>query len=908
MYGEHMIAARILLVGILSMVSASAQLVRQANSSLTLPQTLPPATGYTAENALGSLTFTRPIALRSLRDVTNKLFVVERGGTIQLVDLTGNTKSTFLNLTTYLSGQGTPIYTSSEGGLLSMALHPNYNVNGYFFVFYSFNSTSATSSQLHQRVARLQATGTPGNYNAATTVNTATHTALITQRDEAGNHNGGDLHFGADGYLYISLGDEGAQYDGSDNARRIAKDFLGGIARIDVDLKPGSIPPNAHSQANSTAYPSAITPGTYAVPPDNPYIGLTTWNGYTFAALAVRTEWWSHGFRNPWRMTFDVPTGRLFVADVGQDDWEEISIVTRGANGGWSWREGLSAHTPAVAPTSPPAGWSALSPIYDYPHPGTTSSVTTEFRGNSVTGGIIYRGTRLTELTGRYVFADYVSGRVWSLQDTGAATWTPALLFSEAANVISSFGHDPRNGDVLYTTLTSTGQVKRLVRTFSAGTPPPATLTATGAFSSLASLTPQAGIVAYEPNVGFWSDHALKRRWFSIPSVSGKMIWSADGVWNFPAGQVWIKHFDIDTTRGNPATRRRLETRFLVRNSSGAYGLTYKWRSDNSEADLVGESGLNEAINITDNGSPLTQTWRYPSRTECLTCHNANAGFALGFDTRQLNRLNTFGAQSQNQLAALSGAGYFTGAISAPDTLPALAPLTDTTQSVEWRVRSWLAANCAGCHRPGGSPGNWDARASTLTDAAAIINGVLINTGADAANRFTVPGDAAHSVVLRRLRGDPGYAKMPPLSSSITDQAAVDLITEWIGTLMARPTFTSWQVANFGSSVLLEAAAGADPDKDGVVNEREYLLGTNPMLPSADVVPSGVLGAGQFSVTCPQLPNRSVVLESSTDLSGWSLIDSPENRPLVPSLEGTRTIVLPADMSHRYVRLRVTGP
>ena len=608
---------RIICTFLAAAACASAQLVREANTTLNLPATLPAASGYASENALGTLTFSNPICIRALPGVPDVLFVVERGGTLQRVNLNTNTKTTFLNLSGYLTAAGTPISTNGESGFLSVAFHPEYNQNGLFFMFYSFLH-SATGGQLHQRVARMQANGTPGNYNAATSANTATHTPLISQRDEASNHNGGDLHFGADGYLYISTGDEGAQYDGSDNGRRINKDFLAGIARIDVDMKPGSLPPNPHTQTNSASFASAVHAGTYTIPPDNPFIGLTTWNGFTFAANTVRTEWWSHGYRNPWRMSFDTPTGRLFVADVGQDNWEEVSIITRGANAGWSWREGAQTHTPATAPTTPPVGWTSVAPIYDYPHSGTSSSIATQFRGNSITGGVISRGTRLSELNGQYVFGDFVSGRIWALRDTGAARWTPALLMTAAANTVSSFGLDPRNGDVLYTTLTSTGQVRRIIRSFTGGTPPPATLSATGAFSSLTTLAPRPGIVAYEPNVSFWSDHAQKRRWFSIPALASKMAWSPDSAWTFPDGQVWIKHFDIETERGNAATKRRLETRFLVKNAAGAYGITYKWRADGTEADLVGDTGLDEALTIIENGSPVSQTWRYPSRTASI--------------------------------------------------------------------------------------------------------------------------------------------------------------------------------------------------------------------------------------------------------------------------------------------------
>ncbi len=209
-------------------LAAPGQLVRQANSTLTLPANLPSATGYTTQNALGSLTFTAPIDVASPPGVTNRLFVLERGTGIQIVNLDAMTKSTFMPLAAY---------TNSECGLLSMAFHPNYNQNGYFYLFYSLRISSLT----YQRVARFQATGTAGNYNAATTALASTVSPLITQRDEQDNHNGGDMAFGPDGYLYISVGDEGAQFDGSDNARRIAKDFLGHILRIDVDSKPGSL-------------------------------------------------------------------------------------------------------------------------------------------------------------------------------------------------------------------------------------------------------------------------------------------------------------------------------------------------------------------------------------------------------------------------------------------------------------------------------------------------------------------------------------------------------------------------------------------------------------------------------------------------------------------------------------------
>ncbi|HEX2747993.1 MAG TPA: PQQ-dependent sugar dehydrogenase, partial [Verrucomicrobiales bacterium] len=271
---------------------AQAQITRVPNTTLAMPAELPAATSFISENALGTLTFSLPLDIASMPGVTNRLFVVERGGTIQLVNLDTMTKSTFMNLSAYLTAQSTPLTTNSECGLLSMALHPQFNQNGFFYLFYSMRINNLT----YERVARFKATGT-GNYNAATAADPATEAPILTQRDQQDNHNGGDMDFGPDGYLYISVGDEGAQHDGSDNARRIAKDFLGGFLRIDVDNRPGSLPPNPHVESSTDGtLTTAITPGTYKIPPDNPFVtlaqgtGTATYNGFTFDKTAIRTE------------------------------------------------------------------------------------------------------------------------------------------------------------------------------------------------------------------------------------------------------------------------------------------------------------------------------------------------------------------------------------------------------------------------------------------------------------------------------------------------------------------------------------------------------------------------------------------------------------------------------------------
>ena len=878
-------------------IPASAQLTRVANTTLTMPADLPSATGYTVtENALGSLTFSAPICVANVAGETNRLFVVERNnGLIQRVNLAGAApaKNQWFSLASIL-GTGESRRTDFENGFFSMAFHPQFASNGVFCVFYSLQVSEAGSAKLFQRIHWVKVSNPTG-----ATATLHSHRPLITQLDEAGNHNGGDLHFGPDGYLYASVGDEGGGGDTYNNARFINKDFFGGILRIDVDNLPANLVPNAHAQA-STTFPSAVHAGTYRVPADNPFIGHATWHNLVIAPASVRTELWATGLRNPWRMSFDTPTGRLFVGDVGQNAWEEVDIVTAGGDYGWSWREGLAAYSSPPAPTTPPvAGFMPVSPIYDYAH-GSGN-----LQGNSITGGVVYRGTRFSELFEAYIFCDYQSGRIWSLRPS-TPEWTPTLLATEAS--IAEIGVDPRNGDVLFADLVD-GLIRRLNRSGTSGTPPPALLSATGAFADLATLTPNAGIVPYEPNLTFWSDHAIKSRWFSVPNPAQDITYHPEANWSFPVGTVWIKHFDIETTRGDPLTRKRLETRFLVRTANGNYGVTYKWRVDNSDADLVAEDGLNEVLTINEGGVPVAQTWRYPSRNECRTCHTAVAGHALSFNTRQLNRERDFGGGLQNQLLALESAGYFTGPpVGDPGVLHAFATPADASQSLEWRVRSYLAVNCVHCHQPGGAAlGAWDARSTTSTDQAGLIRGAVVNSLGDPARRVIVPGDEALSLLLVRLQGGGGVPRMPPLGTSLIDTNGVQLIRDWIASLPARRSFTEWQSDWFAPGAPL-SGAGDDADFDGQTNILEYLGGSVPTDNGTVWTWSAHATNNLFEVSFTHPAGRSILIEASPDLVQWSRWSAPGNQLQYPGATQDRVISAPVEGDLEYFRAVLSQP
>lgn len=387
---------------------------------------------FSAPNAFGNLLFPDPVAIVSPPGETNRLFIVEQEGYIVVItNLTEPNQNMFLDISAQVLFNG-------EQGLLGLAFHPDYANNRLFYVTYT------TRGARNDRLSRFETS--PSNPNQAMP---ASEQILINQPDDFSNHNAGDMHFGSDGYLYVSLGDEGDANDTGQNSQRIDKDFFSGIIRIDVDKRAGNLAPNLHAAISN--------PANYAIPSDNPFVGATTFNGLPVIPTQVRTEFWAVGLRNPWRWCFDPTTGILYCADVGQGAREEIDIIEKGKNYGWNFREGFIARPGSGAP---PAGFNRTDPILDYGR-GTGPD-----QGSSVTGGVVYRGDRIPTLYGRYVFADYVSGNVWTLLYDGSNNGlndTPFERILDEPN-ISAFGIDPANGDVLMADL-GDNMIRRLVFT-----------------------------------------------------------------------------------------------------------------------------------------------------------------------------------------------------------------------------------------------------------------------------------------------------------------------------------------------------------------------------------------------------------------------------------------------------------
>jgi glucose/arabinose dehydrogenase len=860
--------------------------VRKPNTTLNFPQDLPSAltNSYTTVNAYPGLVFANPLVLATAPGETNRLYVVERAGRIQVItNLLSPTKTEFLNMAPLVNGGG-------EGGLLGLAFHPNYISNRQFFVFYTCTANNGTGSGYHTRLSRFERTLTNSNLALS-----STEVVLYSQFNQQDNHNGGDIHFGGDGYLYVGVGDEGGGGDTYDNAQIIDKDFFSGLLRIDVDNKPGSFAPNHHPALGGVT--------NYAIPPDNPFIGVTNYYGSNVAPDRVRTEFFASGLRNPFRFSFDYVTGLLYVGDVGQNTWEEINLVTNGGNYGWAAREGFdSGPKPGIFGAT-----NYAEPMHVYGRVGTTN------HGNSVTGGRVYRGDRFPELVGKYIFADYGSGNIWSLTHDGTLSTSFAWLFNDKD--IVAFGEDPTNGDLLLCDL-GANEVKRLVYDNPSTNTLPVNLADAGIFADMENLTPYEGIIPYTINVPFWSDNAIKRRWYSLPNTNLHLDFNTWGTWNAPTTSVWIKHFDLELTSGVPASVRRIETRIMVRNNSpnGGYGLTYRWGNSFSNAVLIPTTGLDEDILINDNGIIRTQVWRYPSRGACQTCHNLNAGFTLSFNTPQMNKGFDFGDITTNQIAALSEAGYFSGVVSNIHLLRKLAHATNTEFSVAYRARSYLESNCSQCHRPGGPvPAAFDSRIQTPLSQAGIMDGMLADDYSDPENRVIRRGSPPFSMILTRI-STRDLGQMPPLGSTVIDTQAVALITAWInGEAANYETYAEWQERHFGSAAAPEAQPDQDPDDDGSNNEYEFLTGTQPTnnldaWAYTDLILTGAVPAISFDRTA----QSGFDVQVSTNLADgiWHSLDVPENAPVFGTTPVSITAPDPnaTNLTERFYRVRAYEP
>ncbi|MCB0283629.1 MAG: PQQ-dependent sugar dehydrogenase [Calditrichaeota bacterium] len=665
-----------------------------------------------------NVSFTNPLFLTHSGDKTNRIFVVQNSGQILVFPNNPDIQQSkiFLDIRTRVTSGG-------EKGLLGLAFHPSYSLNGKFYVSY-------TTGNLKSRISEFSVSENPDSADAES------ERILLEVNQPQGNHNGGMIAFGKDGYLYISFGDGGGGGDPYHNGQD-PKTLLGAILRIDVNGTQDTL--------------------QYKIPEDNPF---------TDAADGSRHEIFAYGLRNPWRFSFDRATGMLWCGDVGQGQWEEVDIIRKGQNYGWNVMEGFHCYGSSSCDTS------GLSlPIVEYSHS----------EGYSITGGYVYRGDEQNHLYGTYIYGDYGTRLIWGLRYDNNQLLDNKII-GQSPSPISSFGEDESgevyvvgyDGKIYKITVQSDPQTATEI---------PDSLSKSGLYKDILTRELSPGLIPYDVNSPLWSDGAQKERILALPDTT-KISFEMDTPWTFPDNSIIIKNFLLELETGNPQSRKMVETRFLIKRSdnSGWDGFSYMWNNEQTEAVLLPGSNKRSFI-IQGPDSSYTYDYYFPSRNECLKCHTPAAGYVLGVKTAQLNKDYTYPNDvTDNQLRTLNHIRLFNKDIGDnQEIFPKLANPSDISESLQDRVRSYLDANCAQCHQPGGTGvSTMDLRYTSSLSETKLINenpeqGDLGINGA----KLILPGYPDSSVVfLRMSRTDD--KRMPPLAVSVPDSTGLKLLRDWI--------------------------------------------------------------------------------------------------------------------------------
>jgi uncharacterized repeat protein (TIGR03806 family) len=672
----------------------------------------PPPTAYKFVRIWNNVTFTTALDIVPSPNGT-EMIVAQKSGVALAVPL--DPAATQAQVRAFLDLRS-EINTDAESGLLSFVFHPDYKTNGYAFVVYTRNDGMHST-----RVARFKT-----NDNGQT-LDLTSELKLYEHTQVRGTHHGGSMHFGPDGYLYVSFGDNNTGDDHKDFTAANPKSNYGKLLRFDVNGTP------AAGKA-------------YAIPPDNPYADGVSGN----------PEIYARGLRNPWRFSFDRQTKEIWLADPGEETngikgedgtanpFERIDRIIKGGFYGWPYWQGTHCYHDCTQEMG-------LPPEAEYSHNGGPSAII---------GGYVYRGTALPGLVGKYIHGDYEVGQTF-IYDPMTKMRTSMGVGGKPV----AFGED--NAGELYVSREG-GTIEKLQNsaTNMAGGFP-MMLSQTGCVMPNDATKPVAGMIPFSVALPFWSDGAEKERFLAVPDGQTISV-AADGDFTLPNGGVTMKNFRW--------MGKLFETRFFVRHNDGSYyGYSYEWNDAQTDATRVPDAGKDKML--------PGLAWTYPSSAGCFTCHNDAAGRSLGLETRQLNTVGTYGTVKANQFDTLKHIGLLSGNMTALAVFPAK---DDATAPVDVRARAYLAVNCANCHRPNGpGRGTWNALFDTWFKDMGICNAIpehgnLGVTGAVLAK----PGAHASSLIWLRM-SQRAMDFMPPLASKLPDTVGADLLSNWIDHLPA---------------------------------------------------------------------------------------------------------------------------
>jgi putative heme-binding domain-containing protein len=768
-----------------------------------------PPPPYKVVRAFPNLKFHEPL-LMARAPGSDRLFVGEHAGVLHSFKDTPDAKAElFCDLRKEIKTIHLLPDAKEIMAVYGLAFHPDFEKNRQCFVCYTLKPKKSGQANLvdGSRVSRFTVTQTD-----PPRLDTASEEIVITFMQ--GGHNGGDVHFGNDGMLYISTGDAASPNppDAHDTGQDIS-DLLSSVLRIDVDHKdPGK---------------------NYAVPKDNPFVSMKD----------ARPEVWAYGFRNPWRMSFDRKTGALFVGDVGWELWESIHRVEKGGNYGWSAMEGpqpIKPHKVGPTPIRPA--------LIELPHTIACS----------VTGGRVYHGKKFPELQGAYLFGDWETRRLWAARFEDDRVKAMPEITRPSVRIVA-FGED-RAGELYFLDYDG-GTVHTIVRNDQVGRNNafPTRLSETGLFASVKDGTPSAGVIPYTINARQWLDGATAEYWAAFPGLSaptyypqgkampGMVYWHSFRM-HFPKDAVLVRTLSLGG--------RRIETQLLHYDGVDWRGYTFAWRGDQTDGDLIATDGdekevvdpapLNPPLGL-GNGTEPKRLWQFHSRTQCLLCHNNQSEYALAFLPEQLNRP---GPDGRNQLAWLTEAGYIRRAgdkdkplppfdVGSAAREPKLADPADTSRPLEARARAYLHANCGHCHfeHGGGTVALRLQHTVSAADLKAI--GVRPTRGDFGLTDACIikPGDPLASTLYYRMAKF-GRDRMPHIGAERPDEAGLQLVSEWIQRMAKDPPQAGTLDLQVSTRTELRGAmmvARKLGRGELTVAERERLLNAAAGLPSGPV-------------------------------------------------------------------------
>lgn len=707
---------------------------REGWTTSRLAGTPTPPEPYRVVSAFPDLKFDHPTSISELPG-TGRLLITQMNGGVFTFPKDAAVASADLAVDlSSVAGSGVSLF--------SITAHPKFAQNGFVFACLVHPGGNGIDGS-HTRVSRFQM-----SHDRPPRIDPTSETIIITW--PSGGHNAGCLRFGPDGLLYISTGDGSGPNppDGLTTGQTV-DDLLGAILRIDVDRTDDG--------------------KNYAIPAGNPFIDRPD----------ARAEIFGYGLRNPWKFDIDSQSGDVFVADNGWETWEMVHLVRSGTNCGWPVMEGRVALRSEV-PTGPTP---ITPPIRDHHHS----------EANSVIGGPVYRGNALSELTGQFIYGDYITGTIWSAwRDTGGAFTGRTLVDTDLRIVDFTQGS---KGEIYVLDYDLSGQVFQLLpndaEDLSADFP--RRLSETGLLAPGSGLAPATGVFAYEVIVPRWMDGATAQRWVAVPGTQSIEL----GTWGsvqskFPNGTVFAKHLSIPAV-GNQ-TSRLLETQVLLYWNGVWNPLSYLWNEQGTDAELVGPVGASQMVRWPDPHVAdgfAERTWRTSAINECRLCHNAGPGFVLGLTAEQLagprhsGRTASSSVADSTELRSLIAAGVVRhGTLGQVAQPPArLVNPADDALDLNDRARSYLHGNCGMCHHRGGNAIVSFFLTRDLTFEQMNTNkGTNIGTFGMSDAKIIVPGDPYRSVLFYRM-SKLGYVRMPYIGSHVVDSAGVSLIEKWIRSL-----------------------------------------------------------------------------------------------------------------------------